>query len=141
MRRRVISQACARRRGSAAIMALVAFAVTALILTAAIRMVVIEHRTLRAERYRDQAGWLADAGIELAALRLALDSEYLGETWKPSAEALDLPDGGEVTIQIEPLAGGAGLKQITAKAVYPADHAPQARAQRTIHWNDATRGE
>ena len=81
---------------------------------------------------RLQAGWLAEAGLDRAAARLAVDSAYAGETWTINAERLGGPDAAAVLIRAEKDELQTPGRLVVVQAAYPAEGTRQARLTRTI---------
>lgn len=120
-----------RRRGMAAVWALVVVAVvSALSAAAAVRMATAR-RQVDAARNRAQAEWLARAGHELAVGRLlAAPAGYTGETATP------IP-GGEVTVVVRPDPAEKGVYRIECAARFPAaDRGVVSRLDRTVRRTD-----
>ena len=85
---------------------------------------------MREQAFRHQARWLAEAGIERAAARLATEAEYRGETWQISAA--ELPAGGQaasepaiVEIEVQAPTASSGQRvderRLRVRAAYPRD--------------------
>lgn len=106
-------------RGAILIMVLVALALLAALGGTLLRWASMEHKLLRSQAEAGQARWLAEAGVERAAARLAHDLKYAGETW--DIAAADLPAGAaaRVRIVVKPLAGHADRSSIVVDVEYP----------------------
>jgi hypothetical protein len=122
----------ARSRGTALILVLVALAVTTLLFMAAMKMIVVQRKTIEVNARQIQAGWLADSGIRRAAARLAAEADYRGETWNISAEDLGGRDGGIVTIKVEQVPGKADRRAVHVEADYPPELEQRARETRDV---------
>jgi hypothetical protein len=93
---------------------------------------------VRAQERRAQAEWLAQAGLERAASRLATSPDYTGERWKISAADLGLSPvaaGGDgaaavVAITVDRPAGDSETRLIRAQADFPPD--PPRRARQSL---------
>ncbi len=109
----------APRCGSALVVVLVGLAVTTLLFMAAMKMILVQRKTIELNARQIQAGWLADSGIERAIARLAADANYRGETWKVSAEDLGGRDGGIITIKAEQVPGKTDRRAVKVEADYP----------------------
>ena len=72
-------------RGVALLTAIVCLAVVALICGSLVRVAHTQRQQTRTEERRLQAEWLAEAGLERAAAKLADSQEYAGETWQIAA--------------------------------------------------------
>lgn len=124
-----------RRRGMAAVWALVVVAVvSALSAAAAVRMAAARKHA-DAARNRAQAEWLARAGYELAVGRLlAAPAGYTGETAAP------IP-GGEVKVVVRPDPAEKGVYRIECEARFPAaDRGATAHLDRTVRRTDGPDG-
>ncbi|HUG92771.1 MAG TPA: hypothetical protein VML55_18160 [Planctomycetaceae bacterium] len=122
-----------RRRGAIAVLAMIGLLVAGMISTTLVRLAVTRHRQVEHEALRLQSEWLAEAGLERAAARLAAASapaEYGGETWPVAAANLGRGQAGRVTITVEPARDGSQYR-VTAVADYPADGSRRARARRS----------
>ena len=83
-----------RRRGAVLIVVLVCLAVAAAISVVVVRQIAMERHGVQMNQRGLQASWLAEAGVERAAARLAADPKYAGETWIISAKELAADDSG-----------------------------------------------
>ena len=83
----------------------------------------MEQRTLQAE-------WLAESGLERAAVRLAEAPDYRGETWQVPAADLGGPWSGTVTIAVEPVAAQPARRTVRVQADYPDGVEPRARRRK-----------
>ena len=121
-----------RRRGAVLIMTLVCLALATIVGGVLLRWIVLEHKLLAARATESQARWLAEAGIERAAARLAADADYSGETWQLAAG--DLPSGraGQVELRIETIDGQPRQRSVLVMAEYPTDSETPARARKQI---------
>jgi hypothetical protein len=84
-------------------------------------------RQVRQDERRLQAAWLAEAGVERAAARLARSADYEGETWAVPGADLGGPRGAAVTIAVGPVAGRPGRRAVDVRADYPAGEDDRAR--------------
>ena len=104
-----------RRRGVAAVWALVVVAVVSALSMAAVAQFASARRHADQTRHRAQAEWLARAGYELAVARLLADpAGYTGETATP------VP-GGEVKIAVRSDPSAKGVYRVECEARYPTD--------------------
>jgi Tfp pilus assembly protein PilX len=78
------------RRGAALAIALVTLLVATLIAASVIRSSLAAHRQSLQLQDELQAQWLAECAIERAAVKLAADSDYAGETWQPGPGAAEI---------------------------------------------------
>ena len=67
-------------------MVLVCLAVAAAISVVVVRQIATERQAVQMNHRSLQALWLAEAGVERAAARLAADPKYAGETWTISGQ-------------------------------------------------------
>jgi len=116
-----------RRCGIGLLIALVCLVVIASVLGGLLRAALLERQAVESAQWRQQAQWLAQAGLERAAARLARDRSFSGETWTIPAAALQGPHGGRVTIEVQSPAGHPGARQVRVTARYP--DRPHDRAQ------------
>ncbi len=108
-----------RRRGAILVAVIVCLMVAAALLVCIVRQLGMGRQTQQTSHRSVQAWWLAEAGVERAAARLAANAAYAGETWRISAAELDGNDAAEVRIKAEPMAGRAGQWRIRVEADYP----------------------
>jgi Tfp pilus assembly protein PilV len=108
-------------------MVLVCAMVALAILVSLVKLAVAERRLVDQEAWRVQAAWLAEAGLERAAWRLAADADYAGETWSLSPEQLAATDSAVVRIRVEAVPQHPNRRLVRVQADYP-DH-PQHRAR------------
>jgi Tfp pilus assembly protein PilX len=132
--RRVICQSDRRRpprrRGAFTVVVLVCLLISTMILLSLLKIVLLHDRQLGREGVRVQAVWLAEAGLERAADRLAADSAFSGETWKIEASRLGGRDPATVTIRIDSVESQPHHRLVVVEAVYPAEGPEQARITR-----------
>jgi hypothetical protein len=119
-------------RGFALAIALICIIVMGLIAAAVLAMARRAGVASRAESRRVQAYWLAEAGVERAAARLAIDPDYRGEAWPIAAEALGGLDAALVRIEVTPTGGRPDRRAVRVEADYPADPTRRARRIRDI---------
>jgi hypothetical protein len=78
------------RRGAIIVVILVCFAVASALFVLLAGQSVAGRRAADAQLWSEQARWVAEAALERAAARLAVDANYVGETWTiPAAELTD----------------------------------------------------
>ena len=119
---------CNHRRGVIVIVVIVCLMVAAAIIVLVARQAGMQRRTQRTSHWGVQAEWLAEAGIERAAARLAANAAYVGETWHIAAADLGGDDAAEVRIKTEAIANHPGQRMIRVEADYPI--APELRCRR-----------
>ena len=117
-----------RRRGGAALVALLCLSLLGLIIAAMLRANLTRRDHLRSIAHRLQADWLVEAGAERAAARLESGGDYEGETWRIPAEALG---GRSAVVDIEVASADDGSKTVRVRADYPVDSPSEARARRS----------
>ncbi|MBN9520361.1 hypothetical protein J0H58_17830 [bacterium] len=124
-----------RRRGMAAVWALVVVTLVSALSVAAAARMATARRQADAYRNRAQAEWLARAGYELAVGRLlAAPDGYTGETATPVA-------GGEVKVVVRPDPAGKGVYRIECEARFPAaDREVVSRFDRVVQRTDGPDG-
>lgn len=115
-------------RGAALLVVLACLALATVMFTIVARQVGAERQTLQWSQWSLQAAWLAEAGVERAASRLAADPNYLGETWTIPAAELSGDEGGVVRIHVETVADKPQQRTVRVEADYP--DAPQLRCQK-----------
>jgi Tfp pilus assembly protein PilX len=120
------------RCGFAIIGVLVCFVVASLLLVSWLKTVSFERQQGRAAGDRLQAEWLAEAGIDRAAARLAEKADYAGETWNISAEELSARDAAAVEIRVAAVADHPDRRTIEVVADYPVELVHRARASKQI---------
>lgn len=120
-----------RRRGSALVFAMIALLVTSMIGASLLRSSFLSMQQVKREQWHVQANWLAEAGCRRAIHRLGNEPAYKGETWQISAEQLQSPFSGTVTISIaSPEASSE--RTITAIADFPAQTTSQFRVRKQL---------
>ena len=98
--RRYKTQRQRKPQGVALICVIVCLAVITMLIAGMFKRTLLTRRQLRTERNLRQAQWLAQAGAERAAFRLANDAEYSGEVWALAAESIVGSDPGVVSISV-----------------------------------------
>ena len=120
------------KQGAALIVVLAGLAVTMVMFLAAMKLILVQRKSIELTAWRIQANWLAESGIQRAAARLAADANYRGESWNVSAEELGGRDGGAVTIRVEPTPDKADRRTVRVDADYPSDPQQRARVTRDV---------
>jgi hypothetical protein len=123
------------RGGAVIIAALVCLAIVVAMLGVMLRAALLAQRQLHVERDRRQCELLLEAGLDRAALELAQQGEYRGETWRLPADAVLGTAEGQVTIAVARPAD-AQPSQISVTAEYPLGSEHSIRRSRTI-WIDS----
>jgi hypothetical protein len=120
----------AGKRGAILIAVLVALTIASIILGSLLKIVAAERSALRRQQIGRQADYLAEAGLELALVRLQRDATYAGEIWQVSADELDAPDAATVVIQVAAVAGQPQARRVQSTAHFAPGAARQARESR-----------
>ena len=127
---RRVGQSFGRSRGGMVMfVAIACLGIAALVFLAILKTAVAERSAIETRHRLEQAGWLAESGLERAAARLAADPTYGGETWSVPAAELDGKAGAAVRIRVEPIDGRADRRLVRVEADYP--DAPHHRARRS----------
>jgi len=120
------------RRGAVLIVVLVCLAAAGALFAVLARQALQERRSTERLLWNAQAAWLAEAGAERAAARLAVDPAYAGETWNLSPADLAGADGGAVRIRVEKVAGNPNRRKVRVEADYPDDPTHRVREIKEI---------
>ena len=107
-----------RRRGAVLVVVLVCLAMATAMSLVVVRQIAAERRAAQMNQRSLQALWLAEAGVERAAARLAADPKYAGETWLIPAKELAAGDGAVVRIEVETIAGRPQRRSVRVEADY-----------------------
>lgn len=111
---------------------MVALALASAIGLAVLKTTSAQHRQARFEQFRAQSTWLAEAGVERAAARLARDAAYGGETWNVEAERLDGRHAGRVVVEVAADPQGESIRRIVVVADFPAGAEQRSRTRKSI---------
>jgi hypothetical protein len=112
------------------IVVLVCLIVSGRLLASLLNAALLQDRQLTIEQYRAQSGWLAEAGLERAARRLALAPDYAGETWNLEAGYFGGSDSAVVVIRVEKEETRSSRRKIVVEAVFPSGGTHRARLTR-----------
>ena len=115
----------AKRRGTLLIIVLVLLLVTSSIAAAILNVSLLNARQFTATRNIMQADRLSEAGLAIAASKLATDPRYQGEIWTTELPA----SKGVVEIKIE---RSQGMQNIVSTASFPVDSKTPARSTRVL---------
>jgi len=110
-----------RRSGMMVAMALVCVLVVAVLGTALLRALLLQHRLSLREQHQIQALWLAESAVHRAAARLAGSADYEGETWKIERQAFGDRWSGSAVINVEQVEADERIRRIIVEAQYPDD--------------------
>jgi hypothetical protein len=131
LRRRPAQLRRQRRRGAVLVMALVCLLIVMAMLGSLLLAVVHSGRQLHVERDRRQCELLLQAGLDRAAVRLARDREYSGETWDIPASELPNQGAGQVTIELSTDENPSARRLLVA-AEYPTGSERSVRRSLTV---------
>jgi hypothetical protein len=133
-----------RRSATVLIVALVTLLVVSSLVLSMVKRALDDRRQLRQEHDLQQVELLVEAGLRRAAIRLAADADFDGETWDIPAAELKGHGDARVVIEVAPpsaeespaessddeLAGDAQRIRITAE--YPLGSETSIRRTRTV---------
>ncbi|WP_169974840.1 hypothetical protein [Tautonia rosea] len=120
-----------RRRGGAALIALVCLSVIGVVLVGLLRVSKARADQLRLIERGCQADWLVEAGLERAVARITTDPSYNGEIWTIPAESLGRRPA-TVVLSVQTVAEGEGdSSRVHVRADYPSDGPPDDRVRRS----------
>ena len=105
--------------GAILIVVLVCLAVAATMFVLVVKQAAMERQAIRTSQWTLQALWLAEAGVERAAARLAANPSYSGETWSIPAQELAAEYGAAVRIHVETVADQPERRLVRVEADYP----------------------
>ena len=104
------------RAGAIMAMLLASLLVASMLGLALIKTVLVHHRQMQVMSRQQQCFWLAEAGAQRAVQKLADSSDYGGEKWEVSADAIPHAPPAVVTIEIGKVAGAALAREIKVEA-------------------------
>jgi hypothetical protein len=96
------------------------------------RTIALERQQVRAQEDRVQAEYLADSGLERAAVRLTVDAAYSGEIWQIGAESFSGRAAGIVQIHVARIPDEPQSRLLRARADFPADAPARVRRSKEI---------
>ncbi|MFV2067194.1 MAG: hypothetical protein ACC645_09465 [Pirellulales bacterium] len=120
------------RAGAALVIAIGLLAVTAMLLAAWVRSAIHSERVQRTREHVMQSAWLAEAGLERAAARLAADGDYTGETWRISADELGQSRGANIVIRVGEVGDRRPERTVSVRADYPDDPTWRVRTSKQV---------
>ncbi|MCA9246537.1 MAG: hypothetical protein KDA42_05460 [Planctomycetales bacterium] len=120
------------RRGIILLIVLVVLAVASALVYLRLRQAIQQHRVAQRATLAQQTDWLATAGLDRAAARLAESPDFAGETWIVPGASLSGIGDAEVDIRVAPSAGAA--KQVTVTAIYPRQGSPSTKRRISRTW-------
>ena len=129
--RRAERRQAPRRRGAMLVVALACLAIVMAIIGVMLQGALRARRQLHVERDLRQVELLLEAGLDRAALQLAGDDDYAGETWQiPASDLLGRGDGEVVIVAAR--SGDAEPWQVRVAAEYPIGTPASVRRTRTF---------
>ena len=114
-------------RGAILIVVLVCLMLATAMFVLVVRQALTQRQAMEISQRCLQASWLAEAGLERAAARLAADPKYAGETWTLSAAELAAGEGGVVKIEVKAITDRPERRLVRVQADYP--DAPEHRCR------------
>jgi hypothetical protein len=120
------------RRGAILLIILVCFTLAAAMFVVLARLAMTARNAAETQHWGVQAQWLAEAGLERAAARLAGQPGYSGETWTIPAGQLAGKVGAVVRIRVESVAGQSARRRVAVEADYPDDPLHRSRCTKEI---------
>jgi hypothetical protein len=129
-RRRLIGRQAARR-GAVLVAALVCMIIVMTMLGTMLQSTLHSRRQLHTRRDVRQTELLVEAGLDRAALRLAREPEYRGETWELPSESVVGRGAGRVTIEASREADETPW-QVRVIAEYPIGNELSVQRSRTF---------
>jgi hypothetical protein len=112
------------RSGAALLLVIIAIVVSSMVTATLAQMAIAQHRQMRHEQNRVQAFWLAESGLNRAAMKLNADPQYVGEEWRVPVTAEETQTA-LVTIRVLP-------ERIEIAAEYPVDTVYRAQVRREL---------
>jgi Tfp pilus assembly protein PilV len=120
------------RSGVVLVVVIVCLVVAMAVFMSVVKLATAQRQTIKTQQWQAQAAWLAEAGLERAAARLATDPSYTGETWTIAGDQLGGPDGAAVAIRLEAVPGEPNRRLVRVQADYPDDPRDRARQEKQI---------
>jgi type II secretory pathway component PulK len=111
---------------------LVAIAIAAAAMVSLAALLAAEHRAVEADRWSEQAQWLAESGLARAVDRLRADTKYSGELWKIPSDVFPSREGGSVRIEIQPVPEQSLRRRVRVQADFPDQAVRRARHSREL---------
>lgn len=124
-----------RRRGAFLVAAMIALLLASMIGAALLQLALAQRRQIQREETRLQADWLAESGLERAALRLSADAGYEGELWEIPADELDGLRGASVRIVLEPVPDPPEARRVSVTAHFPVESNARAQISKSLVMN------
>ena len=129
-----------KRRGAVAVWGMICLVLATAMAATLGRVMMTGFQVVLQDHRRSQCEWLVESGWSLALSRQKDDPKYVGETWNLSPESLGAADGGQVVIEVVPVAtdeGSAGVNatsQLRITARYPQDSVRQVQITALKPW-------
>lgn len=132
MRRQISKRTIGSARdGTILVIALICLLLVTVLTASLTRTALLQREQVLRDEFQLQAEWLAEAGIDRAAVRLRSEPAYTGEEWRPAADVGEIPLG-QVRIDVvrEESDSGPTLVRINVTADVPADVVDRVRVER-----------
>lgn len=130
-----------RRCGAILAVVLVLLIVSSLLLVALLRSVLLQRGQARRLRLHQQAIWLADSAMERAAVSMASNAEYFGESWSLSHDPQYPWTHGEAVIDVDKTSATANGPVINVRATVHAHSGSAASVSRKVNLTFGGTGE
>jgi hypothetical protein len=114
------------------VVAMIVLLLVSMIGVSLVRLALAQQKQVHREQIRLQAEWLAEAGLNRGAARLAADPEYTGEDWRIAPEALKTRRGGLVKIGVEPDEPQTAEATLRVTATFPVETEHRAQVSRAV---------
>src|SRR5262245_14202396 len=119
------------RRGVALVIVIALLAICLILFGVWARRIVDEQRRIISQQFRLQATRLAEAGVQRAKSRHAVDPDFREETWRVPAASLGGVHDGQVRMRVLPADQSATVR-CEAVANFPADSVRHAQVTKRI---------
>ena len=121
-----------RRRGAIILIVMVCLLLISMIGASLLKLATAQRKQSRREQLRLQAAWLAESGVERAAVKLVADSKYSGETWELKADELGAGRPGRVRIEVKPDDRNSNRHVVSVVADFPSNTEQRARVSKRV---------
>jgi len=126
------------RRGTILVIAMMCLLIMSMLSASLLRIALVERQHERSQGQHLQTHWLAESGLQLAALQLRQNPDYEGEVWEIAASELGGTSAGRVEIKVEQVAadesksGKTSPRRIHVRAEYPVNSPQRKQVSRVI---------
>ena len=120
-------------RGAVLVAVLVCLTVITILCGTLLKLSLAEQRQVRLDECRLQAEWLAESGLERAAVKLADIGDYTGETWEVRATELGGSGTATVRISVESKGDPPRQRSVTVQAEYIREGQQSVRHTKSVH--------